>query len=319
MGDDRSAMPKRWSPGSQDIEGPLLVEILWLARMYAAFTVLALTVLAARLVGIGQFSILGLEVPMDGFTGISVLATLVHFYRARWIRSLLLLVSVDQSDGLQVGRILQEVRKSDSLFLRGFIPRVRLGATLRNRVNVYVMEKTDPTSIVTYGANFITFFALLPFRVSSGHLLYSGGWPGICLTLAAPLFCVANWQAACQWLIPFSMMSIRSPDEEFTDMEERGVITSSGGGPIAFLIGVTLGIILLPIWLPPILAVMGWDYLTDRLRKNHKVDDVSNHGRNDHDDKQARHDGNAVNLQYRSASKGTPASASPLRRFTLLS
>lgn len=270
-------MPSRrhWSPGSGDIEAPLLAEIQWLARIYAGFTVLAMTVLITRLIGIGKFQVLGVDVPVDAFTAIAVLATLAHYSRASWLRSLLMQVSGDHADGLQARRVLQEVRKSDSVFLRGFIPRVRLATASTSRVKVYVMEKADPTSAVTYGAVAVIFLALLPFRLSHGHLIFSRGWPGICLAVAAAAFCVLNWQAACRWLIPFSAMSARSPAEELTAAEEWDDYDFTGGSApdgltgllfvlIAACLVIVVGVAFLPIWLPVWLIRAGWNLVRRR-------------------------------------------------------
>ena len=202
---------KPWSPNSQDIEGPLQAEISWLAKMYAAFSVLALTALVTRLVGIAQLNVLGIAIPVDAFTAIAFLGVLVHWNRARWLRDLLRQVDADNSDGLQASRILKEARKSDNLFLRGFVPRVRLAPRVSSQMNVYIMEKDDPTSMVTYAAFVVILLSLLPFRLAGGHLYYSAGWPGVLLGIAALGICVLNWHIACLWLIPFSKLSTRSP------------------------------------------------------------------------------------------------------------
>ena len=140
--------------------------------------------------------VLGIEIPVDGFTVIAFLGVLVHWNRARWLRDLLRGVNADNSDGLQASRVLQEVRKSDNLFLTGFVPRVRLASRVSSRVNVYIMEKTDPTSIVTYAAFVVIFLSLLPFRLAGRHLYYSPGWPGIFLGIAALGICVVRRRRA---------------------------------------------------------------------------------------------------------------------------
>jgi hypothetical protein len=102
--------------------------------------------------------------------------------------------------------------------------------------------------------------------VSGGQFDYRGGWIGICCSLAAPVICILNWQIACRWLLPFSKLSLRSPEKPFTDeildhrMTGLGVLDGMGVLVIIFL--------LLPLFLPIVLARSAWEQVAGFLRRH---------------------------------------------------
>jgi hypothetical protein len=159
-------------------------------RVLWTFLILEIAFVYLKLTKKGTFSWGGVEVNTTGVWTVSffLLLTLAHLYTMlRFYQSARKCSEASSDDERE--RTFLRVTSSGGLFVRGLIPRTRIG-------NVYKMEWRDLTTIPSYLAAFGIIFAIVPFDFSNCTVFLKYLFIGL-------LIMVINWFIGSRWPLRF--------------------------------------------------------------------------------------------------------------------
>jgi hypothetical protein len=207
----------------QNLDGREIVSgVTFICRILLIGTVLSGIIIWARLLNRGGAVPVAdgsVNVPANYAWILFVVLTIGHGIYSRHLVNLIL-AFWEASDSPDAGRrIFNEIKSTPNMFVFGLIPRVRR----RPGTNIYIMERSDPSSVFSHFAAIAFLAAMLPWYVTaSGSLRWAAGlalWLPVSVAL---ILIYLNWKLASSWTIVLSQLTLEKPDARLlTAMREH--------------------------------------------------------------------------------------------------
>ena len=197
--------------GIASVEREIINGVVLICRILLIGLFLGAAVIFARPFGRGgaiAFANGSINVPANYAWILFVVLTLGHrLYSWHLIRNILLFW--ESSGTVDDGRrIFDEVRSRPNMFVFGLIPRVR--TKRRWKINVSIMEQSDPSTIFSHFALLVFLASMFLWYITSyGDLRWSKGWALWLPIVAALIIAERNWHYVGYWAIALSQLTVK--------------------------------------------------------------------------------------------------------------
>jgi hypothetical protein len=196
--------------------------VTFICRILLTGTLLSGIIIWARLLNRGGAVPVAdgsVNVPANYAWILFVVLTLGHrIYARHLVKSILAFWESAAGGPSGAQRVLEQIRSTPNMFVFGMVPRVRR----KPGTNIYIMERSDPSTVFSYFALICFVVAMLPWYVtSSGSLQWATGWALWLPTAAALILSYLNWRYGGYWFIALSQLSLKKDEAELLSTLKR--------------------------------------------------------------------------------------------------
>ncbi|NJL41502.1 MAG: hypothetical protein HC899_36015 [Leptolyngbyaceae cyanobacterium SM1_4_3] len=195
------------SENSNHLETAIVENGKWVDKVFATGAAISTIILTLKFINVSEFEWNGVTVSVENtrfLISICVAFTVAHWYASRLlIRSILEFWKLKSHEDRI--KLLETLRATGGLLVRGFIPRER--ARIRKDLYIYTFNIKDYTFWVSYGCIAVLLLAISPWNLSNKAFLF--------LLVTAIATAIINWKIASDWIVALTEISLQNKDEAY--------------------------------------------------------------------------------------------------------